>query len=615
MCLVCGIAGLYSPAGAPNPELVDAMRAALVQRGPDEGSTDAFGHCVLGHQRLKVIDLESGYQPVSNETGDVVAVFNGEAYNFVSLRDQLGGHEVRGTGDTPILPHLYEESGPHFVERLRGMFALALWDSGRERLVLARDRLGKKPLLWTRLPDGTLAFASELKALLRLPQVSREIDLDAIDAYLALQYVPGNQTGLRGIHKLAPGHVLVAEGETERIERYWRPEPAEPSTHEAEWLERVRATVGAAVRERLVADVPLGALLSGGIDSTIVVALMAQASSQPVRTFTVGFPDARYDERAYARAVASRYGTVHEEVEIEEDIASTLPRLAATFDEPLGDEAAFPTFLIAEQARRHVTVALAGDGGDEAFAGYERYIAHRLTERIPGRLAQGGAAALRLLPAARREPRSSLFRATRFLDVASAPAGERYARLMEVFHVELRRELWSDARQAQQVRLEQSRPGITGLQLLDIETYLPGDLLLKADLASMAHSLELRSPFLDHDVVALGLALPDSLKTHGREGKVALRRAFAPDLPAEVAGRGKSGFGVPLGRWFRSDLRDTAQDLLSGDRGWFRPGTVRRLLDEHESGRADHGHRLWCLLMLELWVREHVEAPVLVEAA
>ena len=591
------------------------MRAALVHRGPDEGSTDAFGHCVLGHQRLKVIDLDTGYQPVSNETGDVVAVFNGEAYNFMSLRDQLRGHEVRGTGDTPILPHLYEESGPHFVERLHGMFAVALWDAGRERLVLARDRLGKKPLLWARLPDGTLAFASELKALLRLPQLSREIDLDAVDAYLALQYVPGDRTALRGIHKLAPGHVLVAEGATQRIERYWQPEPADPSANDGEWLERVRATVGEAVRKRLVADVPLGALLSGGIDSSIVVALMAQASSQPVRTFTVGFPDVRYDERAYARAVASRYGTLHEEVEIEEDIASTLPRLAATFDEPLGDEAAFPTFLIAEQARRHVTVALVGDGGDESFAGYERYVAHRLAQRIPVLVAQAGAAALRLLPAARREPRSSLFRATRFLDVASAPAGQRYARLMEVFPVELRRELWSDTRLAQQVRLEPAGHGVAGLQLLDLETYLPGDLLLKADLASMAHSLELRSPLLDHEVVALGLALPESLKTRGREGKVALRRAFAADLPPEVAGRGKTGFGVPLGRWFRSDLRDAAHDLLSSDRGWFRPETVRRLLEEHESGRADHGHRLWCLLMLELWVREHVEAPVLVPAA
>jgi len=611
---VCGIAGLYSPGGAPNPELVDAMRAALVHRGPDEGSTDTFGQCVLGHQRLKIIDLDTGYQPVANEAGDVVAVFNGEAYNFRALRDQLRGHTVRGTGDTPVLPHLYEEDGARFVERLHGMFALALWDSGRERLVLARDRLGKKPLLWTRLPDGTLAFASELKALLRLPGLAREIDLEAIDAYLALQYVPGDRTALRGIRKLPPGHVLVAEGGSELIEPYWRADSAPPSEHEEEWLERVRATVQDAVRKRLVADVPLGALLSGGIDSSIVVALMAQASPDPVRTFTVGFSDARYDEREHARAVAERYGTIHEELEIEEDVAATLPRLAAAYDEPLGDEAALPTFLIAEQARRHVTVALAGDGGDEAFAGYERYIAHGLAARVPGPAARAGAAAVRVHPAARREPRSTLFRLARFLDVAAAPAPERYGRLMEVFPLELRRRLWADSRLAHPVRLEPPRDGIAGLQLLDLATYLPGDLLLKADLASMAHSLELRSPFLDHDVVALGLALPDSLKTRGREGKVALRRAFASDLPAQVARRGKTGFGVPLGRWFRSDLRETARDLLSTDRGWFSGDAVRRLLDEHESGRADHGHRLWCLLMLELWVREHVEAPVLVTA-
>jgi asparagine synthase (glutamine-hydrolysing) len=612
---VCGIAGLYSPAGAPNPELVDAMRAALVHRGPDEGSTDVFGRCVLGHQRLRVIDLETGYQPVTDESGDVVAVFNGEAYNFRELREQLHGHEVRGTGDTPVLPHLYEENGPRFVERLHGMFALALWDGGRERLVLARDRLGKKPLLWTRLSDGTLAFASELKALLRLPGVSREVDLDAIDAYLALQYVPGDRTALHGIRKLLPGHLLVAEGPTERVEPYWQLEPAEPSAREEEWLERVRTSVGDAVRKRLVADVPLGALLSGGIDSSIVVALMAQASAHPVRTFTVGLSDARYDERAYARAVAERYGTVHEELAIEEDVAATLPRLAAAYDEPLGDEAAFPTFLIAEQARRHVTVALAGDGGDEAFAGYERYIAHGLAGRVPAPAARAGTAALRLARAARREPRSALFRAARFLDVAAAPGRDRYGRLMEVLPLELRRALWDDPRRARPVRLEPARAGITGLQLLDVATYLPGDLLLKADIASMAHSLELRSPLLDHEVVALGLALPDSLKTRGRQGKVALRRAFAADLPGEVAGRGKTGFGVPLGRWFREDLRETAQELLSTDRGWFRIDAVRRLLDEHQSGRADHGHRLWCLLMLELWVREHVEAPVLVTAA
>ena len=588
------------------------MRAAIVHRGPDDGSTDVFGPCVLGHQRLKVIDLDTGYQPVANETGDVVAVFNGEAYNFEALRAELRGHEVRGTGDTPVLPHLYEESGPRFVERLHGMFALALWDAPRERLVLARDRLGKKPLLYTRLGDGTFAFASELKALLRLPGLARDVDLDAIDAYLALQYVPGDGTALRGVRKLPPGHVLVVEGDGERLERYWQPAPAEPSATDDEWLERVRATVADAVRKRLVADVPLGALLSGGIDSSIVVALMAQAAAEPVRTFTVGFDDERYDERSYARAVAERYGTVHEELQIVEDVAATLPRLAAAYDEPLGDEAALPTFLIAEQARRHVTVALAGDGGDEAFAGYERYIAHGLAERVPATAARTAAATVRLVPSARREPRSTLFRAARFLDVAGTPRDERYARLMEVFPLALRRELWADPRRATALQLEPRGPGIAGLQLLDLATYLPGDLLLKADIASMAHSLELRSPFLDHEVVELGLALPDSLKARGREGKVALRRAFGADLPVEVSGRGKTGFGVPLGRWFREDLRELARDILATDRGWFRAGTVQRLLDEHESGHADHGHRLWCLLMLELWMREHVEAPALV---
>jgi asparagine synthase (glutamine-hydrolysing) len=613
MSLVCGIAGLYSPSGTPNPELVDAMRAALVHRGPDEGSTDVFGPCVLGHQRLRVIDLETGYQPATNEHGDVACVFNGEIYNFPELRAELHGHEIRGTGDTPVLPHLYEEDGPDFVRRLCGMFAFALWDGARERLVLARDRLGKKPLVWTRLPDGTLAFASELKALLRLPTVAREVDLEAIDAYLALQYVPRERTGLRGIRRLPPGHVLIAEGSSERIAPYWQPEVRRAVASDAEWLERVRETVGEAVAIRLKADVPLGALLSGGIDSSVVVALMARASAQPIRTFTVGFDDARYDERAYARAVAERYGTVHEELSIEEDVAGTLTRLARAYDEPLGDEAALPTFLICEQARRHVTVALTGDGGDEAFAGYERYLAHRLVDRLPRVAAGRVARLLRSVPAARTVPRSPLYRAARLFEVASAARDQRYARLMEVFPFPLRRRLWCDDH-AREIRLVPQERGTASLQRLDIETYLPGDLLPKADIASMAHSLELRSPLLDHRVVELGLSLPDSLKTRGLTGKIALRRAFAADLPSQVARRSKTGFGVPLGRWFRDDLRELAHETLFTDRGWFRADEVRRLLDEHESQRTDHGHRLWCLLMLELWVREHVEAPALVAA-
>jgi asparagine synthase (glutamine-hydrolysing) len=609
---VCGIAGLIARDGTPDPALVERMTAALVHRGPDDGSVDGFGRCVLGHRRLKVIDLDTGYQPVENESGSISCVFNGELYNFRELRAELGRHEIRGTGDTAVIPHLYEEHGRGFVERLEGMFALALWDAGRDRLVLARDRLGKKPLLWTTLPDGTLAFASELKALLQLPDLRRDVDLGAVDAYLALQYVPGDRTVLRGVQRLLPGHVLVWDDGRVSIDRYWEPRVRREQLPDDEWLERVRETVGAAVRRRLVADVPLGALLSGGIDSSIVVALMAQVSPEPVRTFTVGFADARYDERPYARALAERYSTRHEEVLIEPNARELLPRLAATFDEPLGDEAALAEFLVCEAARRHVTVALTGDGGDESFAGYERYAAHALAARIPGGPAGLGARAARLLPGGRIEPRSPAFRAARLLDVAAAPAAERYERLVQVFPPSLRRELWTDESQVAQSHLASPGPGVTGLQLLDVATYLPGDLLPKADLASMAHSLELRSPLLDHQVLELGLSLPDRLKLRGREGKQALRRAFAADLPPEVAERGKTGFGVPIGRWFREDLRGLARDLLldrrARDRGWFRPATVERLLQDHAAGRADHAHRLWCLVTLELWLRTWVEA-------
>jgi asparagine synthase (glutamine-hydrolysing) len=586
------------------------MNAALVHRGPDEGSVDAFGRCVLGHRRLQVIDLVTGSQPVANETGDVVAVFNGEIYNFGELRDELAGkgHAVRGTGDTPVLPHLYEEYGTKFVERLSGMFALAVWDARRELLLLARDRVGKKPLLWARLGAGGLAFASELKGLLRLPAVRREADPGQLDAYLALQYVPGG-TGLAGIQKLPPGHVLVAAGSRIAVEPYALLEPL-PERSDEEWLELVRERVSAAVRRRLIADVPLGVLLSGGIDSSVVVAEMAKASSKPVRTFTVGFGEPRYDERVYARATADRYATEHEELVLEPEVAATLPRLAEAFDEPLGDDAALPLFLICEAARRRVTVALTGDGGDEAFAGYERYAAHELAARL---VLPGAATASRWLRRLSAEPRSAAVRAARFLQAAAASPAARYAGLVEVFPLELRAELWNpDFVRPAALRLEPALPGLAGLQLLDIETYLPGDLLLKADIASMAHSLELRSPLLDRDVLEVGISLPDRLKGKGRRGKQALRRAFAAELPPEVASRSKKGFGVPLSTWFRGELRELTSDLLLDERarrrGQLRPAAVKRLLDEHVAGRADHGHRLWCLLMLELWQRTWVEA-------
>jgi asparagine synthase (glutamine-hydrolysing) len=619
---MCGICGLYSPSIEPQPALVDEMRARIRHRGPDQGSTDAFGPCVLGHQRLQVLDPELGYQPVANESGDVAAVFNGELYNFAELRAGLAGHDVRGRGDTPVIPHLYEEYGVRFVEHLEGMFAIALWDASRRRLVLARDRLGKKPLVWTRLAGGTLAFASELKAFHGLPGFNAEPDLAALDAYLALGYVPGTRTGLRGVHRLEPGSLLVVENGREQVERYWQPQIEREVASDDEWLERVRAEVTAAVRKRLASDVPLGALLSGGIDSAIVVALMADASAEPVRTFTVGFADGAYDERAYARAVADRYATRHEEIVLAPDAAATLPRLAAAFDEPLGDEAALPLFLICEAARHEVTVALVGDGGDESFAGYERYAAMGLADHVPAAAARAGSRLLRALPSARRERRSATFRAARFLDAAAVPRAERYGRLMQVLSLEQRAEVWTDDARTEIGALASPglllgappANGIAGLQAIDVRTYLPGDLLPKSDIASMAHSLELRSPLLDHRVVELGLALPDRLKQHGREGKIALRRAFAKELPELVAARGKTGFGLPLAAWFRGELKPLAYDVLLDDRararGWLRADAVERLLAEHTAERADHGHRLWTLVMLELWQRAHVDAPV-----
>jgi asparagine synthase (glutamine-hydrolysing) len=611
---MCGICGLYSPSGPPQASLVDDMRARIAHRGPDEGGTELLGDCALGHQRLRVLDPELGFQPVTNETGDVVAVFNGELYNFPELREDLAarGHDVRGRGDTPVIPHLYEEYGTAFVQRLEGMFALALWDRSRGRLVLARDRLGKKPLVWTRLADGTLAFASELKAFHALPSFRAEPDFAALDAYLALQYVPGASTGLRGVHRLAPASTLVVEGTSHVEARYWEPSIVDEPLTESGWLERVRDEVGRAVRQRLVSDVPLGALLSGGIDSAIVVAQMAQTTTGPVRTFTVGFADERYDERAYARAVAERWATQHIEVVLEPDATATLPRLAAAFDEPLGDEAALPLFLICEAARREVTVALVGDGGDESFGGYERYTAMGLADRVPRPAAALGARVLQAVPSGER--RSTTFRARRFLDAAATPRAERYGRLMEVFPLAERSALWSAEARAEIGPLMSAgfilgaapRAGVTGLQLLDVGTYLPGDLLPKSDIASMAHSLELRSPLLDHRVLELGLSLPARLK----RGKLALRRAFAGDLPPLVASRGKTGFGVPLATWFRSDLRDFTGDLLLAERGWFERSAVERLLAEHAAGRADNGHRLWTLVMLELWQRAHVDATL-----
>jgi asparagine synthase (glutamine-hydrolysing) len=501
------------------------------------------------------------------------------------------------------------------------MFAIALWDGRRRRLVLARDRFGKKPLLYTTRSDGSFAFASELKALLAYLNGAHRVSLAHLDAYLALGYVPGPESAVVGVRRLPPASLLTVEDGRVEVERYWWPKPRRLVRTNAEWIEAIRQGVLSAVRKRLVADVPLGALLSGGLDSSVVVAAMASANAAPVRTFSVGFSEALYDERLYARLVASRFGTTHEELLVEPDVVTVLPRLADTFDEPFADSSALPTFLICEHARRFVTVALVGDGGDEIFGGYERYRAHALggrLERVPHTLANVAARAIESFPHGRTEPRSSTYRAVRFLRTAGLDAAERYGQLMHIFTLPQRMALWSDDAR-DQIGAQPSTgtllggpsvEGITGLQLLDIETYLPSDLLFKADLASMAHSLELRAPLLDHDLGELGLGLPDELKFRGRLGKLALRLAFADELPRPILLRRKRGFGVPIGRWLRRELREFAGDVLLGARaqrqGHFRREVVERLIRDHDAGRADHGARIWSLLMLELWLERTV---------
>ena len=524
---------------------------------------------------------------------------------------------MRGTGDTPVIPHLYEEHGIAFAERLSGMFAVALWDRARERLVLARDRIGKKPLLWTRLADGSLAFASELKALLRVPGVSTEVDPTAIDAYLALQYVPGG-TGLDAIES-CPGHVLVAERGAVRVERYAHFERT--ATRERRRLARARARAGG--RRRAAApDLGRPARRS---------ALRWHRLEHRRQPHGAGFRAAGADvhrllrrrplRRAPVRACRRR--ALRRRSTRSCSSTRTSPTRCLGSQPPStshGDDAALPLFLVCEAARRHVTVALTGDGGDESFAGYERYAAHELAQRIA---VPGAGLAARALRPLGKERRSTATRAARLLEAAAARPGERYGGLMEVFSAELRTELFEPSFVPRPVPTWQllgppPRPGIAGLQLLDIRTYLPGDLLVKADIASMAHSLELRSPLLDWEVLELGVSLPDSLKIKGRSGKLALRRAFADELPAEVAARGKTGFGTPVRDWFRGPLRTIAEDVLLGERtrqrGQLRVRRVERLLRDHVAGRADHGHRLWCLLMLELWQRTHLDQRAAVAA-
>ena len=641
---MCGIVGAaWTERGRVLAEGdLSAMRDRLVHRGPDDAGVYRDAHAALGFRRLSIVDLAGGHQPLSNEDGTVWTVFNGEIYNFPALRRRLEarGHTLRSQGDTEVLVHLYEDEGTGMFALLRGMFALAIWDAPRRRLVLARDRLGQKPLVYRH--DGPrITFASELKALLALPDrdVPRRVDPRALDAYLTYGYVPHPLSILEGVAKLPPAHHAVwHEGRLE-IARYWNPDwnlERDPApgvgVSEDEDVARLRATLGEAVREQMVADVPLGAFLSGGVDSTIIVGLMQAASSRPVRTFSIGFDDPAFDETAYAELAAKHLGTEHHSFRVTPKAWETVSALAWQFDEPFADSSALPTWYVAKQTRRSVTVALTGDAGDELFAGYDRYRAVALAgwfDRLPSgprSLLRGPIA--RALPASVRA-KTRLRRVRRLLEAIGTSPLDRYLGFVSAFDEAGRAALYSDALIAAIAEAGATDPAgfleraldtasrrdpVTRTMVADLLTYLPCDLLVKVDLASMAHGLECRGPFLDHRVVELAMAMPirRKLRLRGGRSKVVLKQAFAEFLPPTIRNRPKMGFGVPLDRWFRGELRSELRavllDPVSLGRGLFQPDAVTTLVDEHVEGRRDHSQRLWTLLMLELWFRNHIDS-------
>jgi asparagine synthase (glutamine-hydrolysing) len=614
---VCGICGIASARGAADPDRVAAMSATLVHRGPDSFGEYVDGPVVLAARRLSIIDLETVDQPIGNEDGTLHVVQNGEIYNYRELRHGLerAGHRFRTSGDTEVLLHLYEEHGDAFAERLRGMFAIALWDARRRRLVLARDRFGIKPLYYRSTTDG-LEFASELRALPR-----GEIDLDALEAFLAFNSIPAPLTIFRETRKLPPGHLLVwDEGGGVRIERFARPTPVPASEErhddEAELVEELRARIRDSVRAHLVSDVPVGVLLSGGVDSSLLAALAAEEGTEPLRTFSIGFEERSFDELADARLVAERYGTRHRELVVRPDAALLLPALAEAFDEPFADSSALPTYLVARLAAGDVKVALSGEGGDELFGGYYTYAADLLAARIGG-LARLARPVVERLPSS--NARASLdYRAKRFVRAAHLPPLERHHGWKEIFSADARAELMGGATSFDPVELLRARYAETAgadelarLQDVDLGLYLVDDLLVKTDRASMAHSLEARVPYLDTVVTNLALALPTSQKLRGLRKKVLLRKAAEPLLPARIVYGKKRGFSIPAAAWLRGELEPFARETLGRARlerqGYFRPDAVARVLDDHVSGREDLSRQLWGLLAFTLWHEAHVE--------
>ncbi len=623
---MCGIAGKVSSSTRVESELIERMCAAVEHRGPDSRGTYLRDGVGLGIQRLRVIDLRTGDQPILNEDRSVVVVLNGEIYNYKELRAELRrrGHTFATDGDTEVIVHLYEDHGIDCVQHLRGMFAFALWDVGERRLFVARDRIGKKPVVYAH-KDGDLTFASEIRALLEDPDIQRRIELDAIDSFLRYQYVPYPLTAFADIKKLPPAHTLEWHDGEISIRRYWKLSyaPGRAATSAEEAQEAIRERLLEATELRLRSDVPLGAFLSGGIDSSAVVAAMARKSSA-VKTFSIGFDVAGYDETPHAREVSRLYGTDHHEFVVEPSAMEVLPKLVSHFGEPFADNSAVPTFYLAQMARKHVTVALNGDGGDENFGGYGRYLGSR-ADRLARAPRAAGLLARRLSDVLGPGTMDSQLRAklARETRLAVMTGAERYAWRMSYVKPEDRPFLYTEtfrrevddvtARSVIEVPFDGSDAGddVNRLIDVDVQTYLPNALLVKMDITSMAHSLEMRSPLLDHELMEFAASLPGSWKADGHTTKRIFRDALRPWLPESILERPKWGFGSPLAQWFRGGLRDLPREILldpvSVKRGWFREAALGALIDDHVAGRRDNGTKLWALIQLELWLRTFVD--------
>ena len=599
------------------------MCEVIRHRGPDDEGIHVEAGVGLGMRRLSIIDLSTGQQPIHNEDRSVWLVFNGEIYNYRELRAELeaAGHAFYTSSDTEVIVHAYEQWGEGAFRRLRGMFGIALWDRPRRTLLLARDRAGIKPLHFVER-HGRLYFGSEIKSLIAAGAVEREIDLEALDHYLSFLYAPRDRSLFRNVRKLPPGHLLRWRDGRAELSKYWEVDAAEPfQGSEEEATTALRGILADAVRSHMISDVPLGAFLSGGVDSSIVVGLMAEASSTPVQTFSIGFDEPQFDELEHARTVARHFGTEHHEFVVRPDGLSILDRLVEHFDEPFADSSAIPTWYVSEIARRHVTVVLSGDGGDELFGGYDRYLPHpRVAQfdrlRIPGARTLAGA----VWPAL---PHG--FRGKNFLRHVSRDDNGRYLDSIAFFQEDekaalytpdVRRSLghWSaEASLGAQFQRFEALPHHSRMMRFDFETYLPDDVLTKVDRMSMAHSIESRVPLLDNLVIDFAATLPAHLKIASGRRKHILKESVRSLLPPGIIDRKKQGFGVPLGVWFRGGLTGVFSDVLRSprtrQRGYFDPAFVDRLMDEHLAGRRDHTLRLWQLMVFELWHRQYLDAP------